>query len=102
MTKPTINITKPATQNEIDLNYACKSLRRDITKLKKQLSTKRPTVYWSWEEKKLDPIEFIRRIRPMICEPMNQARECDGDLYLSEYRKLNDASYHLNNVFDDD
>ena len=75
------------------------TLRREIAKLKRQLAQSK-TVYWSWDEDKIDPIEFIRRISPMICEPIGQARDCDGDMYMSEFRKIVDASYHLKNAFD--
>ena len=44
--------------------------------------------------------EFIRRIAPMVCEPVSTLMECDGDMWMSDYNKLVSVYWRLNNAVD--
>lgn len=54
-------------------------------------------IYWSHSEK-ITAEEFIRRIAPKILDPVQTMQECDGDMWMSDYRKLTDASAKLSNA----
>lgn len=51
---------------------------------------------WSYNVE-VDGDEFIKRLTPMIIEPVRQMMECDGDMFMSEYQKLVGAFWQLHN-----
>tara|TARA_R100001143_G_scaffold40801_1_gene37159 strand:+ start:440 stop:658 length:219 start_codon:yes stop_codon:yes gene_type:complete len=57
-------------------------------------------IKWNYKEM-ITPIEFIKRIEPLISGPVCTMYECDGDMWLSDYRKLSEAHNHLRNARDD-
>ena len=44
--------------------------------------------------------EYISRINERIYSAITQMQECDGDLFMSEYRNLIDAAYKLHHLND--
>ena len=44
--------------------------------------------------------EYISKIHELISSPIRQMRECDGDLFMSEYQKLIEASDKLEHLND--
>ena len=49
-----------------------------------------------WEFKEMITlIEFIKRVEPLITNPVGTMWECDGDMWLSDYSKLSEAAHHL-------
>lgn len=57
-------------------------------------------VYWGYnhaaqEKEYISLEECIRRIAPLICEPIQVMWECEGDLMMSDFQKLNDAKRRL-------
>ena len=49
-----------------------------------------------WEFKEMiTPSEFIKRVEPLITNPVGTMWECDGDMWLSDYSKLSEAAHHL-------
>ena len=51
-------------------------------------------IRWGWNEN-VTAEEFILRLAPLVCDAMQTAQECDGDIWLSQYRKLNLAASRL-------
>ena len=49
---------------------------------------------WKFKEM-ITPIEFIKRIEPLITSPVGTMWECDGDMWLSDYSKLSEAAHQL-------
>ena len=52
---------------------------------------------WSYlEEVTLE--NFIKKVTPLISNPVQNLMEMDGDMYLSDYRDLQEASNRLVNL----
>ena len=54
-------------------------------------------IKWSHDEE-ITAEEFIKRIQPMVCEPVSTLMECDGDMWMSDYSKLVSAFWRLTNA----
>jgi hypothetical protein len=57
-------------------------------------------IKWSHDEV-ITAGEFIKRIQPMVCEPVSTLMECDGDMWMSDYSKLVSAYWRLRNVVEE-
>jgi len=44
--------------------------------------------------------EYINKIHELISDPISQMQECDGDLFMSQYQKLIEASEKLEHLND--
>lgn len=42
--------------------------------------------------------EYINKLDKLICSPVRQMRECDGDLFMSEFQKLIEGAYALDHL----
>jgi hypothetical protein len=42
--------------------------------------------------------EYINKLDKLICIPVKQMRECDGDLFMSEFQKLIEGAYALDHL----
>tara|TARA_R110000765_G_scaffold10311_1_gene32074 strand:- start:864 stop:1076 length:213 start_codon:yes stop_codon:yes gene_type:complete len=52
---------------------------------------------WSYlEEVTLE--DFIKKVTPLVSNPVQNLMEMDGDMYLSDYRDLQEASNRLLNL----
>jgi hypothetical protein len=49
---------------------------------------------WNYNEE-ITAEEFIKRLIPLVCDPVETMQDCDGDLLMSEFSKLLDASRQL-------
>lgn len=54
-------------------------------------------IKWSHNEE-ITAEEFIKRLKPMVCDPVSTLMECDGDMWMSDYNKLVSAFWHLKNA----
>jgi len=53
----------------------------------------------NWEgDLEVTPEEFIMRLKPLVCSPVNKLMEYDGDMLMSDYFKLVNAFWKLNNA----
>ena len=57
--------------------------------------SKRIMLNWEYTVE-LTPEEFIMRLKPLVCDPVSSLMEFDGDMWMSDYRKLVDAAWKLN------
>jgi len=44
------------------------------------------------------PEEFIMRLKPLVCDPVSNLMEFDGDMWMSDYSKLMDAFWKIDNA----
>ena len=56
-------------------------------------------VRWSYNES-VTAKEFIKRLIPLVCNPVRNLNELEGDMYLSDYRDLQAAFWKLHNAFE--
>ena len=53
----------------------------------------------NWEYNvQVTPEEFIMLLKPLVCDPVNNLMECDGDMWMSDYSKLVDAFWKIDNA----
>ena len=55
---------------------------------------------WGYDES-LTAEDFIKRLAPLIDGPVRTMYECDGDMWLSDYSKLTEASARLSRVLEE-
>lgn len=60
-------------------------------------NTEQPKYTWNYDEY-ITADEFIKRITPLIVDPVHTMQECDGDLWVSDYRQLTEAAARLDNL----
>ena len=56
--------------------------------------------YWGYDHKKQERTfvtgeEFLRRLEPLISEPVESLRELDGDMMMSDYQHLCNAKHRI-------
>ena len=64
-----------------------------MAKSKKQIET----LYWDHEHGDLTPKEWLEKFIELIESPLRNTRDLDGDMWMSDYRKLLDALNHIRN-----
>ena len=64
-----------------------------MAKSKKQIET----LYWDHEHGDLTPREWLSKFVELIEDPLRSMEQCDGDMWMSDYRKLLDALNHIRN-----
>ena len=56
-------------------------------------------VRWSYD-RLVTAKEFIKRLTPLVCNPVRNLDELNGDMYLSDYRDLQTAFCKLRDAFE--
>jgi hypothetical protein len=59
---------------------------------RKVFSVKAGYVKLGWNEEQMKAEDFIVKISKLVRGPINMMHELEGDLYLSDYRKLSKAA----------
>ena len=44
--------------------------------------------------------ELLAKLKPLVVGPLQTAQECEGDMWLSDWRELHKAFHLLNNMED--
>lgn len=62
-------------------------------------------LYWGYNHKKqereyITGEEFIRRLEPLITDPVESMWEMDGDMLMSDYQKLCTAKCRIRNAIE--
>tara|TARA_R100000781_G_scaffold93528_1_gene58104 strand:+ start:937 stop:1164 length:228 start_codon:yes stop_codon:yes gene_type:complete len=65
-----------------------------------QKQSKTAPIQWSYD-KYLTPQEFIVQLYELINDPLDNLMQMDGDMYLSDYRKLMDAKWRMHHAMRD-
>ena len=64
---------------------------------------KEVTYRWGWDEDTNQPImvtleEYVRRLAPLILRPVVAMQDLDGDMLMSDYQKLVEASWKIKSI----
>lgn len=54
--------------------------------------------YSTDDEKALTLEEYVLKLCDKICDPVEHLEECEGDMMMSEYRKLIAGGWHLKHL----
>ena len=57
------------------------------------------TYKWNYEEE-VTIQEYVKRLHPLGADPVRNVWEFEGDMLMSDFQKLNEASNRLNNLID--
>ena len=57
------------------------------------------TYKWNYEEE-VTIQEYVKRLHPLVADPVRKVWEFEGDMLMSDFQKLNEASNRLNNLID--
>jgi hypothetical protein len=55
---------------------------------------------WSYNEK-LTLDEYIKRLAPLITEPVGSLQDMEGDMLLSDYRTLTEGYWRFKNLIEE-
>ena len=58
-----------------------------------------PTYKWNYEEE-VTIQEYVKRLSPLVCAPVLSMWEFEGDMLMSDFQKLNEASNRLTNLIE--
>jgi len=50
---------------------------------------------WNYAEDECTLLEYLKKLNDLLSSPIDQMRECDGDILMSEFGKLVSASFQL-------
>jgi len=69
----------------------------------KATKQKETTYRWGWDDDTNQPImltleEYVRRLAPLIVGPVASMQDLDGDMMMSDYQKLVDATWRIKSV----
>jgi len=69
----------------------------------KATKQKEVTYRWGWDDDTNQPImltleEYVRRLAPLIVGPVASMQELDGDMMMSDYQKLVDATWRIKSI----
>ena len=57
------------------------------------------TYKWNYEEE-VTIQEYVKRLSPLVCAPVLSMWEFEGDMLMSDFQKLNEASNRLTNLIE--
>jgi hypothetical protein len=61
---------------------------------------KQPQTLVRWGHKRVTALELFEELDKLVCDPVRNLYELDGDMYLSDYRKLCDAQWQIKVALD--
>ncbi len=61
---------------------------------------KKPKTLVKWGHKEVTVLELFKELDKLVCDPVRSLYEMDGDMYLSDYRKLSDAQWKITVALD--
>ena len=57
---------------------------------------KKPQTLIQWGNEEVTALELFKDLDRLVAPPVMNLYEMDGDMYLSDYRKLSDAQWRIN------
>jgi len=61
---------------------------------------KQPQTLVKWGHEDVTILELFEKLDELVCDPVRSMHEMDGDMYLSDYRKLCDAQWRIKIALD--
>ena len=56
---------------------------------------KKPQTLIQWGNEEVTALELFKELDRLVAQPVMNLYEMDGDMYLSDYRKLSDAQWKI-------
>tara|TARA_R100001530_G_C4268327_1_gene142409 strand:- start:218 stop:430 length:213 start_codon:yes stop_codon:yes gene_type:complete len=56
---------------------------------------KKPQTIIKWGNEDVTMLEFFKELKKLICDPVRNMHEMEGDMYMSDYHKLSEAEWKI-------
>ena len=59
---------------------------------------KQPQTLVKWGNKDVTILELFEKLDELVCDPVRNMHDMDGDMYMSDYQKLSQAHWRIANT----
>ena len=59
---------------------------------------KKPETLVQWGHEEVTLHEVFKELKKLVCEPVSNLHDMDGDMYPSDYHKLSEAQWRIQSV----
>ena len=59
---------------------------------------KKPQTIVKWGNEDVTMLEMFKELDKLVCDPVRNMQEMDGDMYMSDYQKLSQAHWRIVNT----
>ena len=62
------------------------------------IKIKKPQTLVKWGNEDVTMLEMFKELDKLVCDPVRNMQEMDGDMYMSDYQKLSQAHWRIVNT----
>ena len=62
------------------------------------IKIKKPQTLVKWGSEDVTMLEMFKELDKLVCDPVRNMQEMDGDMYMSDYQKLSQAFWRISNT----
>jgi len=62
------------------------------------IKIKKPQTLVKWGNEDVTMLEMFKELDKLVCDPVRNMQEMDGDMYMSDYQKLSQAHWRIANT----
>ena len=59
---------------------------------------KKPQTIVKWGNEDVTMLEMFKELDKLVCDPVRNMQDMDGDMYMSDYQKLSQAFWRISNT----
>ncbi len=62
------------------------------------IKIKKPQTLVKWGNEDVTMLEMFKELDKLVCDPVRNMQDMDGDMYMSDYQKLSQAFWRISNT----
>ena len=62
------------------------------------IKIKKPQTLVKWGNEDVTMLELFKELDKLVCDPVRNMQDMDGDMYMSDYQKLSQAFWRISNT----
>ena len=62
------------------------------------IKIKKPQTVVKWGNEDVTMLEMFKELDKLVCDPVRNMQDMDGDMYMSDYQKLSQAFWRISNT----
>ena len=62
------------------------------------IKIKKPQTIVKWGNEDVTMLEMFKELDKLVCDPVRNMQDMDGDMYMSDYQKLSQAFWRISNT----
>ena len=62
------------------------------------IKIKKPQTIVKWGNEDVTMFELFKELDKLVCDPVRNMQDMDGDMYMSDYQKLSQAFWRISNT----